>query len=137
MATGTVTRVSDSFGAGKIRKIVYTCTSDASGDVNSSALPLSGSITGEFQHAETIPDATTPPATSYNVQIRRGAITGFDMLNGSGASRSTSARELCHPEDDNGNATMFGMRDDVFYIDADTVGNAKTFQLILTFIQPA
>jgi len=131
MATGTVTVV-DTAGAGKIRKITVTCLSNSSGDVMSDSI---GPLTGQLQSVETIPDATDVP-TSYNVQVRRGATTGIDMLNGSGATRSTSARELCRPEDDNGNATLFGFRDEYLYLDADTVGNAKRFTAILTIIQP-
>jgi len=131
MATGTVTVV-DTAGAGKIRKITVTCLSNSSGDVMSDSI---GPLTGQLQSVETIPDATYVP-TSYNVQVRRGATTGIDMLNGSGATRSTSARELCRPEDDNGNATLFGFRDEYLYLDADTVGNAKRFTAILTIIQP-
>ncbi len=130
--TGTVT-VTDTGGSGKIRKITVVCISNSSGNVASDAI---GPLTGELQSAETIPDGTDVP-TAYNVKVRRDSATaGFDLLNASGATRSTTARELCRPEDDNGNATLAGLRDDLLYVTADTVGNAKKFTIVLTIVQP-
>jgi hypothetical protein len=130
MATGTAT-ITDTGGAGNPRRIKIACASNASGVVISDAFYIDGILAW----VETIPDGTDVP-TSYNMQIRRrNATTGFDILGGSGASRSATAVEECRPQGVAGDVQVNGGRGDEFFLCADTVGVAKKFIAYLYVLQ--
>jgi len=133
MATGTVTIVSDTGGPGHVRKIVLSCTANASGNVVSDKIAR---ISGYLICSETTPDTVAVP-TSYNSKVRRRSTTGWDMLGGDGNTRSTTATEEARPKDAAGNMVMAPCREDDLYVTADNCGNGGKFTQILYFYQEA
>jgi hypothetical protein len=133
MATGSPVLVYDSGGAGRIRRINYTWTSTGAGAVITDALRLSGLLMA----CETKPGTGGTQPTSYNIQVRRGGNTTafYDMLNASGALRSITLPECCHPVDANNSAILEPFRDEDIYVMIDTAGASKTGEFTLFVLQ--
>ena len=86
-AAGTVTQTH--YTIGNIRKIVFTCTADAS-DGSFPSTALTAKIEGRLIALETDPGSTAP-TDNYDIAITNGA--GADVLQGLGANRDTANTE--------------------------------------------
>lgn len=73
---------------GSVKKVVWTWTSDASGDASeATTVAFDGKLIG----LTTIPDGTDVPTLNYDIVVNDGG--GHDVLLGAGANRSDTATE--------------------------------------------
>ena len=86
-AVGTVAVAEETFGP--IKKITWTWTSDASGDVDGT-LTVSA-YNGVLERLVTVPDGDAAPTDNYDVTILDE--DGVDVLMGGGADRDTANTE--------------------------------------------
>jgi hypothetical protein len=75
-------------GVGHLRKLVWTWTSDASGDASEASV---FKMTGKILGLATIPDGTAVPTDNYDVTILDS--DGHDVLLGAGANRDIATTE--------------------------------------------
>lgn len=88
---GTVTITQPRAGAGGIKRVVFTWTSDASGNATGTT---GNAIDGEIVRVVTNPGATAP-SDNYDVVITDA--DGVDVLGGAGANRDTANSEQTIP----------------------------------------
>ena len=104
---GTVTQTYDTIGP--IRRVIFTCTGDAS-DGSFPATELTTKFNGEILQVVTNPGSTAP-TDNYDITLTNA--DGLDMLGGWGANRDTANTELAVP--------VFADNFHVYLADKDTL----------------
>lgn len=129
MATGTITLV-DTGGAGRVRKLKWTCIADGSGNLTSDP---SDPITGLVIGLETDPGTSAAPTDNYDLTVTN--TQGTDVLNGAGADRDATANEWAFPTF-NGVPVMIPLRETRLTLNGANLGNGGSTVVTLFILQP-
>lgn len=115
---GTVTTTEQIWGS--VQKVIFTWTSDASGDADGAT---DSPVSGKLLAVTTIPDGADAPTDQYDVTLTDGG--GHDVALGALANRATATTEHVKQAD------LGAMANGPLTINVSNAGNAKKGVLVV------